>query len=205
MLLRQQFITPANLFCSMSNDIDIRTLRIFIEAARLGSFSAAARRHGLPVSSVSRHIAALEQRIGQQLFVRHTRAIKLTEAGATYHAELREALAAMDLATERASGSEAEPRGVLRINAPVAFGRRHIAPALAEYHALYRHVDVDLTLTDTLIDPVTEGADILVRIGAAEDATLVARRLGAQNQVLCATEGYVARHGGIVAELGVEA
>ncbi len=120
-------------YCILDNSIRLLALRLFVRVAASGSFSEAARYYGLPTSSASRHIASLEQSLGQRLLYRHTRAVRLTEAGERYFHEVRDALARLELATEQVMGGAQHPQGVLRINAPVAFGRRHIAPHLARF------------------------------------------------------------------------
>ncbi|MBP1849794.1 LysR family transcriptional regulator [Rhizobium halophytocola] len=179
----------------MRNDINLLSLRLFLDVAASGSFSEAARRNGLPPSSVSRHIQALEQQLGQNLLFRHTRAVTLTEIGAIYCGEVRDVLAALDLASERARGAADAPSGLLRINAPVAFGRRHIAPLLAAYQARHRQVEIDLALTDGFIDPVAESTDIVIRIGRMPDSSLTGRQLTPQRYVLAASPDYLERHG----------
>ncbi len=195
MLRKQQFSLSAKHSCPMSNDLTLIALRLFVDVAATGSFSETARRHGLPPSSVSRHIQGLEQVVGQRMLFRHTRAVTLTEAGSAYCLEVRDLLASLALATEQAQGAASEPRGLLRINAPVAFGRRHIAPLLARYQARYPEVEVELTLIDAYVDPVSEGADITIRIGRLKDSSLTGRRLTAQRYVVCATPDYVSSHG----------
>lgn len=179
----------------MDNDVQLLSLRLFARVARGGSFTEAARAFELPPSSVSRRIAALERTLGQRLLYRHSRAVRLTEAGQRYLEQVSEALTLLDGAAEEVSGATRSPRGVLRINAPVAFGRRHIAPWLEGFQSRYPELEVELTLTDALVDPVQEGADLVVRIGALEDSSLVARELAPQHFAIAASPGYLARHG----------
>jgi DNA-binding transcriptional LysR family regulator len=163
--------------------------------AATGSFAGTARHYQVPASSVSRHIAALEKEVGQQLLYRHTRAVRLTEAGERYYAQVREALDILDMAAEEATTKDASLRGLLRVNAPVALGRRHIAPILNALQADYPELSVQLTLTDAFIDPVQEGTEITVRVGKPEDSGLVGRRVSAQRYLLCASQAYLDRHG----------
>ncbi|MCG7590286.1 MULTISPECIES: LysR family transcriptional regulator [unclassified Halomonas] len=179
----------------MDNSIRLLTLRLFVRVAVSGSFSEAARYFGVPTSSASRHIASLERALGQRLLYRHTRAVKLTEAGERYFHEVRDALARLELATEQVMGGAQHPQGVLRINAPVAFGRRHIAPHLARFQQQYPGIQVELTLEDRFIDPVQEGADVVIRVGALADSSLVARGIARQRFVVCASPEYLATHG----------
>lgn len=179
----------------MSNNISLVALRLFVRVAATGSFAAAARQQGLPASSASRHVAALEKALGQRLLYRHTRAVRLTEAGERYYLSVREALDTLDIATEQAKGATGEPQGLLRINAPVAFGRLHVAPRLAAFQARYPGIETELTLTDAFIDPVQEGSDIVLRVGVLRDSSLVARQLADQHFNVCASPDYLAEHG----------
>lgn len=175
--------------------MQIKALRFFIHVAKTGSFIATARFFGVPASSVSRHIAALEEDIGQRLLFRHTRAVRLTDAGERYYLQVREAMELLDAATEIAADKEAAPRGLIRVNAPVALGRLHIAPLINAFQQLHPAVSVELVLTDAFVDPVQEGADITVRVGRLADSGLVARSLGKQQYLVCASPAYVKRAG----------
>ncbi|MGB8712906.1 MAG: LysR family transcriptional regulator [Onishia taeanensis] len=179
----------------MSNSVTLVALRLFVRVATSGSFAEAARHFGLPASSVSRRIAGLEKALGHRLLYRHTRAVRLTEVGEGYLQQVREALESLDMASEQVSGAASHPQGLLRVNAPVAFGRLHVAPLLASFQARYPDIEIELTLTDAFVDPVQEGADIVIRIGALEDSSLVARELATQRFVACAAPGYLAAHG----------
>jgi len=170
-------------------------LRLFSRVAALGSFSLAATEFHLPASSVSRHIAALENALGQRLLYRHTRAVRLTDAGQRYFEQVREALAQLELAAEQIDGEAGQPTGVLRLNAPVAFGRLQLMPLLSAFQQRYPGIEVELMLTDAVIDPVQEGVDVTFRIGRLLDSSLVARSLGEQINVLCAAPQYLAEHG----------
>jgi DNA-binding transcriptional LysR family regulator len=117
--------------------------------------------------------------------------VRLTDAGERYYLQVREALELLDAATEIAADKAASPRGLLRVNAPVALGRRHIAPLLTEFQRLYRELSVELMLTDAFVDPIQEGADVTVRIGNLVDSSLVARTLGPQRYMVCASPKYL--------------
>ncbi|WP_250456270.1 LysR family transcriptional regulator [Caballeronia sp. ATUFL_M2_KS44] len=176
--------------------MQINALRYFVHIAMTGSFIATARRFAVPQSTVSRQIAALEESVGQRLLFRHTRAVRLTETGERYYAEVREALDLLDAATEAlADGTDAALQGLVRVNAPVALGRLHIAPLLAEFRRMHPKVSVELMLTDAFVDPIQEGADITVRVGRLSDSSLVGRKLGTQTYLLCASPAYLDRHG----------
>lgn len=173
----------------------LNALRYFAMVASTGSFIATARHYGVPASSISRHVAALERDVGQQLLFRHTRAVRLTEGGERYYVQVREALDILDMAAEQAADKDAAPKGLVRVNAPIALGRLHIAPLLNSLQHDFPDLAIHLTLTDAFIDPVQEGAEITVRIGKLEDSGLVARLIGFQRYVVCATQAYLDRHG----------
>lgn len=175
--------------------MQLNGLRYFARVAATGSFISTARHFGVPASSVSRHIAALEREVGQQLLYRHTRAVRLTDSGERYYLIVREALDLLDMAAEQAADKDANPKGLVRVNAPVALGRLHIAPVLNALQKQYRELSVQLTLTDAFIDPVQEGADITVRVGRLEDSGLVGRTIGPQRYIICASTEYLSTHG----------
>ncbi len=179
----------------MDNSLRLLALRLFVRVAASGSFADAARYFDLPASSVSRHIAGLERSLGQRLLYRHTRAVRLTDAGERYFQEVKRVLESLDAATEQVVSGAREPQGLLRLNAPVAFGRRHIAPLLASFQQANPAVEVELTLSDAFIDPVQEGADVVIRVGSLGDSSLVARQLATQRFVACAAPAYLKRHG----------
>jgi DNA-binding transcriptional LysR family regulator len=178
----------------LDNSLRLLALRLFVRVAASGSFADAARYFDLPASSVSRHIAGLERSLGQRLLYRHTRAVRLTDAGERYFQEVKRVLESLDAATEQVVSGAREPQGLLRLNAPVAFGRRHIAPLLASFQQANPAVEVELTLSDAFIDPVQEGADVVIRVGSLGDSSLVARQLATQRFVACAAPAYLKRH-----------
>ncbi len=175
--------------------MDLNALRVFERVAATGSFTATARHFHRAVSSISRQVGALEEALGRQLLYRHTRAVTLTEAGGRYYQEVREILERLDLATEALTAPEAEPGGVLRVNAPVAFGQRQIVPILHHFQRRYPAVKAELLLTDRVTDPVREGIDITFRVGTLPDSSLVARRLAPMHYVVAAAPSYLQRCG----------
>lgn len=180
---------------SRGNAISLAALRVFERVAASGSFTDAAHELQMAVSSVSRHVTALEAALGQRLLFRHTRAVSLTEAGQRYYHDVREILERLELANESVAGLDARPGGLLRLNAPVAFGRRHITPLLAEFQRAYPAIEAELTLTDAFIDPVQEGVDVTFRVGPLVDSSLVARELALMRFIACAAPAYLAAHG----------
>jgi DNA-binding transcriptional LysR family regulator len=175
--------------------MQLKALRYFLMVASTRSFLATARHFRVPASSVSRFIAALEKDLGRQLFYRSTRAVRLTEDGERFHQQAREAIDLLDAAVDDLGRDDGSLAGRLRINAPEAFGRLHVAPAINALQAEHPALDVELQLTDAYIDPVQEGADITVRIGPQVDSGLIGHTVAAQRQILAASPAYLATHG----------
>lgn len=170
-------------------------MQVFVRVAALGSFSAAGRALGLSQTGVTKHVAALEARLGTRLLHRTTRRLTLTEAGRTY-LEACERILAEIAEAEAAVGAEAvEAHGTLRLNVPLSFGVREIAPALSDFSAAHPALTIELGLNDRRVDLIEEGWDLAVRIGALADSGLIARRLAACRLVTCGAPRYFERHG----------
>ncbi|MDJ0390106.1 LysR family transcriptional regulator [Roseomonas sp. E05] len=171
-------------------------MEVFAQAAALGSFSAAGRRLGLSPSAVSKLVTRIEDRLGTRLLVRSTRALQLTPEGEAYLARAQRILAEIEEA-ERiiAGGARAAPRGRLRVNASVGFGMRCIVPVVPEFLRRYPLVELDLSLSDSVIDLVEERTDIAIRSGPLRDSSLKARRILESRRVIIAAPDYLARHG----------
>lgn len=170
-------------------------IAVFVRVIEAGSFTAAAEQLGLSQSAVSKCVTRLEEHLGTRLLNRSTRKFSLTEAGSALHARGRRALDEIEEAELEVARLQTEPRGVLRVNAPMSFGILHLAPALDEFLHRYPALTVDLQLDDRLVDLVEEGFDCAIRIKALADSTLVARRLAPCRLVVCAAPDYLARHG----------
>lgn len=181
----------------------IASMQVFARVAALGGFSAAARALGMSQTMATKHVAALEERLGVKLFHRTTRRVTLTEAGRRYLEFSERILLEMEDAEEAAAADRIEPRGTLRLAVPVTFGVREIAPLIADFVRLHPKVTVELGLNDRIVDLVDEGWDMAVRIGQLRDSSLIARRLAPCRVALCATPGYLQVHGTprIVADL----
>jgi DNA-binding transcriptional LysR family regulator len=173
----------------------LTSLDVFAKVASLGSFSAAGRAIGLSQTMVTKHIAALEARLGVKLFHRTTRRLTLTEAGRDYLESAERILAEMEAADAAVAADRFEPRGMLRLNAPVSFGTGQIAPLLSEFHARHPQVQVDLGLNDRLVDLAEEGWDLAIRIGTLASSSLIARRIAPCRAVVCAAPSYLAARG----------
>lgn len=170
-------------------------MEMFAAVAEQGSFTAAARRLGVSTSAVSKYVIALEDRLGVRLLNRTTRRLSLTEAGRDFREWCERIAADVSEAELSVTSLQTEPRGVLRVNAPMSFGQLHLGPVLSDFLNRYPHVHVDMTMTDRRIDIVEEGYDIAIRIGALADSSLVTRTLAPSRRVVCAAPAYLARHG----------
>ncbi len=175
--------------------MDLNRIRLFVRVAEAGSFTAAARIAGLPKSSVSRAVAALERDLGVRLIQRTTRRLQLTEAGRAYYESVSRALSGVDEAAAAISESQDVPRGPVRVTAPLDLGVWLLAPSLARFAARYREVRLDVTLTQRMVDLVREGLDLALRVGKLADTALVARPLGLIRAGLFAAPQYLKRKG----------
>jgi len=171
-------------------------IRTFIVAARAGSFTAAAGELGISKSAVGKSIARLEERLQVRLFHRSTRKLALSADGEAYYATCAAALddiAAMEATLAARTGV---PGGRLRIDLPASYGRRVVLPVLLRMAQRYPQLQLTVTFSDHLIDPVEEGVDLVIRFGPLSDtAGLVARSLGRQQLVICGAPAYLATAG----------
>ncbi|MDO9707887.1 LysR family transcriptional regulator [Paracraurococcus lichenis] len=174
---------------------DLLDLRLVQRVAQAGSLSAAAGTLGLTPAAASRRLAVLEERIGVRLFARTTRRLRPTPEGEAFLPQADRVLAAAAEAEAALPGGTAALAGTLRLTAPATFGRKILAPILAELLAAHPALRLDLLLTDSLLDLVATGCDAAVRIAPLSGQTLVARRLADNRRVLCAAPDYLARRG----------
>lgn len=171
-------------------------LKMFVETVDANGFSAAARRLDLATSSVTRAMDGLEQSLGAVLLNRSTRSVTVTEAGAAYYQRARRILDAVEEADALIADRGDEPVGQLRISLPVAFGRRCIAPHLGMLMERHPRLELDVTLTDDIVDLLGERIDVSIRLGqAAAYDSLVARQIGTFRRRVVATPEYLVRHG----------
>ncbi|NML33962.1 LysR family transcriptional regulator [Paraburkholderia antibiotica] len=169
---------------------------VFVEVIDAGSFTLAAERMHLTRSAIGKVIAKLEGRLGVRLLQRTTRRQTLTEAGRAYYDRCVRALAELEAAEVELETGHSEPRGRLRVSAPLAFGHHCVAPVLFELTRQYAELQIDISFTDRVVDLVEENIDLAVRIGELRDSTsLAARRLGVQEMSIGAAPSYLARHG----------
>jgi DNA-binding transcriptional LysR family regulator len=173
----------------------LRAMNVFMTVARSGSLSAAARRLGEPLTTVSRLLAALETEIGTSLITRTTRSMALTDAGRTYLETCRRVFEELDAVESQLAGSTHGVSGEITVTAPVVFGRLHLLPVACAFLARHPEVDLKLQLLDRVVDLVEEGADIALRIGSLPDSSLVATRVGTLRLLTCASAAYLKSFG----------
>jgi DNA-binding transcriptional LysR family regulator len=150
---------------------------------------------GLSQTMVTKHLAALEGRLGAKLLHRTTRRLSLTDAGRSYLESCERILSDIEAADAAVAADRLEPRGLLRLNVPLVFGVRQIAPRLALFARNHPHVTIELGLNDRQVDLAEEGWDLAIRIGNLRDSSLVARRLAPCRIMMCASPAYLATHG----------
>ena len=167
-------------------------LAVFVAILDAGSLAGAARRLRRSPPSVTRALAGLEARLGARLLERTTRRLTPTETGRSFGAGARRALAAYQ---EALRPTEAAPRGLLRVTAPLIFGRRHVTSVVASFLDAYPAMQAELRLADTYIDLLEEGLDVAVRIGPPAQALPPPWRIGAVRRVVVASPAYLAAHG----------
>ena len=170
-----------------------------------GSLSAAGRKLGMPLATVSRKVSDLEAALKTRLLIRSTRQLTLTEAGRGYVAACRRILEEVNEAERAAAGEYSAPRGDLVVTAPVVFGRLHVLPVLIEFLRAYRQVNVRLVLGDRIVNLLEDHVDLALRIGSLPDSGLVATQLGSIRRVVCASPAYLSKSGAPAAPLDLAA
>ena len=185
------------------NGIDLNDVATFVRVAEGGGLTPAARVMGVPKSTVSRALSRLEQHLGVRLVQRTTRALALTDAGRAYYERVRDPVAGLADATADVVDMGTEPRGTIRISAPLDMGEFLLADVVAQFTEKYPQVRLDVSLSSRIVDLVAEGFDLAVRASPLADSSLVARKLGAADLGLFAAKAYLARRGtpGKVADL----
>jgi DNA-binding transcriptional LysR family regulator len=173
---------------------DLNDIVVFARVIEAGSFTAAARLLGMPKTTVSRRIAALEREVGVRLIQRTTRSLNMTDAGRLYYEQTSQALRTVEDANLRLAEARAEPSGTIRVSAPVGFGS-FLSGTVSGFLAMYPKTAVELRLTDDRLNLVENGIDLAFRTGILPDSTLIARKLGSTHRILCASPDYLARRG----------
>ncbi len=170
-------------------------MSLLVASVETGSFSAAGRKLGMPLPTVSRKIADLEARLKTRLLVRSTRRLSLTDAGAAYVASCKHILELVDEAEAHAAGEYSVPRGELTLSAPIVFGRLHVLPVVNDFLANFSEINVRMVLADYNINLIDDHIDMAVRIGNLPDSTMMATAVGSIRRVVVASPGYLAAHG----------
>lgn len=167
----------------------------FVRAVEKGGFSPAARELGLTPSAISKLVSRMENRLGVRLLNRTTRRLALTPEGEAFFHRAQRILADIEEAENEVARFRARPRGRLRVNVGTAFGSHQLVPALPEFLARYPEIEVELTISDRVVDLVEEGADVGLRTGHLADSSLVSRKICDMERVICAAPAYLERHG----------
>ncbi len=167
----------------------------FVAAVDGGSLSAASRKLGMPLATVSRKVSELEAHLRTRLVNRTTRRFTLTDAGRAYIAACKRILEDIDEAERAASGEYTAPTGDLMITAPIVFGRLHVLPVAIEFLKSYPDIDIRIALSDRVVNLQEDDVDLAVRIGELPDSSLVAIRIGSIRRVVCASPAYFAQRG----------
>jgi len=170
-------------------------MKIFVEVAKRGGFTPAARHLGLSRAQVSKAVGRLEQHLGARLLNRTTRRVSLTATGRIYFERSEAILDEIAELEDIAASQSGEPAGRLQVSAPTSFGILHLSRAIPAYLEKYPAVQVSLSLTDRFVDVVAEGFDLAIRIAELEDSTLVARRIAPSRLLFCAAPAYLEKHG----------
>jgi DNA-binding transcriptional LysR family regulator len=170
-------------------------MAVLLAVVDAGSLSAGARRLGMPLTTVSRHVSDLEAHLRSRLLTRSSRQVALTEAGRSYVAACRQILEDVGEAERAAAGEYSTPKGDLVITAPIVFGRLHVLPVVLDFLRAYPDIDVRLSLTDRPVGLLEDHVDLAARIGALPDSSLVATRVGTIRRMVCATPQYFAERG----------
>lgn len=170
-------------------------MQTFVASVRQGSFSAAGRQLGLSPSAISKLLSRLEARLGVRLINRTTRSLSLTEGGERYFARCLDILAQIEDAEDSLTGFVHEPAGTLRINSTPGFAKHQLLPLMVAFQARYPRLTLEFQLTGQAVDLIAEGVDMAIRLGELRDTSLVGRKLGESQRLVCASPAYLAAHG----------
>ncbi|PTD96882.1 LysR family transcriptional regulator [Pseudothauera lacus] len=173
----------------------LQQMQTFVAVAEAGSFAAAAEQLGSSRPAVSRQIAELERRLDVRLLHRTTRRLSLSAEGEVFLARCKRLLGDLDEAEAEITVRSGQAIGLLRVNAPVSFGIARLAPLWGRFQARHPRVELDITLSDRIVDLVEEGYDLAIRISRLPDSTMICRRLSSTRLLLCASPAYLARAG----------
>lgn len=167
----------------------------FVKVVEEGSFTSAAKALGMPKSTVSRQVARLEDRLGVRLLHRTTRSLRLSDAGQAYYERARRIVSDIKEAEEAVSSLQATPRGTLRISAPMQDNQPYLGAIVSSFMDAYPEVQVEVHVTNRIVDMVDEGFDVAIRGGVLKDSSLIARKLGSSRRLLVASPAYLEARG----------
>ncbi len=173
----------------------LTSMSIFVKAAELGSFAAAADMLKISPQMVAKNVAWLEARLGARLLNRTTRRQSLTDIGRNYYDRCKIVLTEAEAADTVALEMKVSPSGIIRVNAPVTFGSNSLPPFITRYLAEYPGTEIELTLSDRIVDPVDEGFEVIIRIGELADSSMIAWPLRPYRLITCASPDYIAKAG----------
>lgn len=173
----------------------MQSMEVFRRVAEASSFSAVARETSMSQSTVSKHIAALEERLGTKLLNRSTRSLSLTDAGTEYYHYCVRILNDFQEAEASIGKGRIKPTGTLRLSSTLPFGKRFIIPFLSDFLKQYPDIEIDYLMEDREIDLVKEGVDVAIRVGPLADSSLVARKIGTSRRMVVASPEYLIKHG----------
>jgi len=170
-------------------------MRMYVAVVDGGSFAAAADKLEISRAMISKQIQKLEEHLGTRLMNRTTRRLSLTETGRAFYDRSQQILQDVEEAEQVAGDLTRTPQGVLRVTIPLSYGQHRLATIIGDYTQAYPEVQLDIALSDRKVDLVEDGFDLAVRIGELPQSDLIARKLGGVRSIVCASPGYVARHG----------
>lgn len=173
----------------------LTSMRVFANVVEAGSFSGAADRLDMSRAMASKYVINLEDHLGTRLLNRTTRRLSLTESGTAYYERCVQIISDVQEAEQAAGQLTGTPRGTIKITMPVAYGLHRLGPVIADYVRLYPEVKLEISLNDRRLDLVEEGFDLAIRIGTLPESGLIARKLGVDRTVVCASPAYLQRHG----------
>jgi len=173
----------------------MRDISAFVHVAEAKSFTTAAEQIGLSRSAIGKSVSRLEDRLGVRLLQRTTRSVSLTGEGAVFHERCVRLLADLDEAEAAMLSHSHAPRGRLRLELPVSFGRLHVSPILSQFMNKWPELSVSVSFNDRYVDLIDEGVDLAIRLGGSDDGRLMTRLLAPHRLVTCASPAYLQSHG----------
>jgi DNA-binding transcriptional LysR family regulator len=170
-------------------------MRTIIAVVEAGSFTAASDRLAISKALVSKYVGEVEKNLGVRLFNRSTRRLALTEAGQKYYEQALPLIDEFSALVDKVTGEQTTPRGLLRVSAPQTFGEMKLSPVIPKFLDDNRDMRIDLQLSDRMIDMLEEGIDVVIRIGAVDDSSMIARHIKTLPLILCASPHYIEQYG----------